>query len=396
MKDTNFRKHGDKLLFVLALAVLITALFRQGWGKTISQAVAPTMVFTQWWQDDHEKETLKKLIQEFENLHSEIKIVLKTVPYEDLRSGLFNPSETPPGDILAMDPLWVPELQKRGIIESSARQTGNAPVLSFINVLYYNVGILKEAGFNRPPKNRSEFLDYARTITKGIAMDVNSSRGIYDDVYPWFWTAGAQLIKDGKPAVNSRQVIDGLSFLASLNSEGLIVPDISSGGADEKLEDFISGKAAFMIAPVSDIKLVTRGMGTDAFGICSVPVPDNYTGKSFYGTAGWTVGVYSGSAHREEANLFVDFLAGNVSLLSDATNAIPAIDAPPATNILCSKAWDIAIAGESAKDFSDISGEHELEGIFRQELSALFDGKSTPAGAAAAIQKRWSESLDKL
>ena len=396
MKDNNFRKHGDKLLFVLALAILVTALFRQGWGKTISQAVAPTMVFTQWWQDDHEKEALEKLIQEFEGIHSNIKIILKTVSYEDLRSDLFDPAETPPGDILALDPLWLPELIKRGTIEgsiessieSSDQEASEAPRLSFIDVLYYNVGILKKAGFTKPPKTRSEFLSCAKAVSGGIAMDLNCSRGIHDDVYPWIWSAGVQLIKDGKPAVNSKPIIDSLSFLASLNSERLIVPGAFSSD-EKKLDNFISGKAAFMIAPISDLKLVSKGMGDGAFGITSVPVPDNYAGKSFYGAAGWTIGVYSASAHKEEANLFAAFLSEKASLLSEETDAIPCIDAPPATEILQSKAWDIAIAGENAKDFSAIPGEHELEGIFREELTALFEGKSTASGAAEAIQKRW-------
>ena len=408
MKAGNFWKHGDKLLFVLALAVLVTALFSQSWGKTIREAVAPSMVFVQWWQDDNEKKALGKLIQEFENLHTGIKVVLKTMPYEDVRSELFDPGETPPGDIFALDPLWVPELIKKGTIENSAQETG-APLLSFIDVLYYNVEILKKAGFTHPPKTRSEFLTYVRALTpkqenssspapdkiRAIAMDLNGSRGIYDDVYPWIWSAGTQLIKDGKPVINSRPVIESLSFLASLNSEGFIASNPSSGGGGNKLDDFIAGRAAFMIAPVKDIKPVKERMGDGAFGISSIPIPDNYTGNSFYGSAGWTAGVYSASTHKEEANLFTAFLAEKAPLLSEVTNAIPANDAPAAAaDPLYSKAWDIAIAGESINDFSGLSGENNLEAIFREELSALFAGKSTADYTAAAIQKRWEQSLN--
>ena len=402
----TFQKHGDKLLFALALAVLATALFRLGGGKAISHAVAPSIVFTQWWEDDPGKDALLKLIKEFESLHGGIKIVLNTRSYEDLRSGLFSPDYTSPGDILALDPLWVPELIKREIIENSRQEAYKTPFLSFISVLYYNVEILREAGYIRPPKSRGEFLNCARALAGreenrpgfapdkvyGLAMDGNSSRGVYDDVYPWIWAAGAQLIKDGKPAADSRPIAESLSFLATLNSEGLIHPGTeASGNAGEKMENFVTGRAAFMIAPAGYIRLVKERMGDGAFGISSVPTPDNFAGKLLYGTAGWTVAVNPASAHKEEARLFVSFLAEKAPFLSDETKAIPGIDTPPATDLLYSKAWDIVIAGEAAQDFSRLTGEHELEQIFREELSALFEGQYSPAEAAAAIQKRWVE-----
>ena len=436
MRDFNFRKHGDKLLFALALVVLALVVFRS-FDKKITQAAAPRIVFTQWWQNDLGEDTLKALIEEFESLHSGIKIVLNEKSYDDLRLELFNYLSNPagsdktavsPGDVLALDPLWVPELLKKGIVESE-----NVPLLSFVNVLYYNVSILKEAGFSRPPKTRSEFLACARAIAgreadplgsaQGrapdsapvLALGGNSFRGIYDDVYPWMWAAGAQLIKDGKPAVVSRPVVESLSFLESLHSEGLIEADAFSADSKKKLENFVSGRAAFMIASAGDISLVRERIGDDAFGVTSVPVP-NYAGKSFFASTVWTIGIHSGSASKEQARLFADFIAGKASFLSDKARAIPVtpVASPPVSGTptgaeepsvphgrgfpldpFYSKVWDIAIAGEAAQDFSGLAGEQELEEIFREELSALFAGKSSAAGTAAAIQERWQAVLER-
>ena len=402
-----FQKHGDKLLFVLALAILAAALFNLVGKKAITQAAAPSIVFTQWWQDNLEKDTLQTLIKEFESIHGDIKIVIKDRSYEDLRQDLFNPSETSfPGDILALDPLWVPELLAGKTIETQeaenqrtfdpAQSGSDAPLLSFIDVLYYNVEILKEAGFTKPPKTRGEFIDCLKTLTNtekgrwGLAMDRNSSRGIYDDVFPWIWSAGAQLIKDGKPVVTSRPVVESLSFLASLNSEGFIIPGTLHEG---KLEDFISGRAAFMIAPEEETALVWERMGDQAFGVSSVPTPDNYAGKTFFASAGWTLGINSASAHKEEARLFADFLAGHASLLSEKAGAIPGNGNPsPSTDPFYSKTWDITIAAEPARDFTGLPWT-ELEEIFKEELDALFEERSTPAGTAAAIQERWDTVL---
>jgi multiple sugar transport system substrate-binding protein len=402
MKDSVFffffRKHGYKLLFILALAMLIVVMFSVV-VKTISRRVTPRVVFTQWRQNDVENNALLDIINEFEKLNPGIKIVLNEKSYEDLHRALFSSDGFADGDIIALDPLWVPELLKKGIIESP--QAGglvqSRGLLSFINVLYYNIEILKEAGFSRPPKSRGEFLNYARTLGKkefswryalGLALGENSSRGIYDDIFPWIWAAGVELVKDGKPAVNTRQVVESLSFLASLNSEGLIAPGAFSTDGKKKLEDFVSGRIAFMIAPSSEIEYIRKQMGDEKFGVTSVPAPDNYAGKTLFGSASWTVGVYSASSYKKEAGLFADFLAAKASVLSEKAMAMPGNGASPAHDPFYSKVWDIAIAGEIAQDFTGLSWT-EPEAIFREELRVLFEGKSSPAETAAAIQKKW-------
>ena len=417
MKVFNFHKYGDKLLFALALVVLLLAVFRL-FDRCKSTAAAPRIVFTQWWQDDIGKDTLRNLIEEFESLNGGIKVELNDKPYEELRLDLFNSAfdeaNTSPGDVFALDLLWVGELIERNIIEGA-----EVPILSFINVLYYNIDILKKAGFSRPPKTRGEFLTCARAAAGkkekradssvdssaglpeisalGLALGENSSRGIYDDVYPWIWAAGTQLITDGRSSVASRPVVESLSFLATLYSEGLIAPDVFFTDREKKLEDFISGRTAFMISSTKDIGFVRERMGDQAFGITEIPL-DNYTKKPLYASTVWTAGVYSGSQFKEEARLFAGFLAGKAAFLSDKAKAInvheysPVLPAasPPALDPFYSKVWNIAIAGETAQDFSGLAGEYKLEEIFREELSALFAGESSPLKTAEAIQERWN------
>jgi ABC-type glycerol-3-phosphate transport system substrate-binding protein len=217
-------------------------------------------------------------------------------------------------------------------------------------------------------------------IIRGLAINVNSSRGIYDDIYPWIWASRAQLITDGKVTVDSRQVVDSLSFLSSLNSEGLLLV----GG---KPENFISGKAAFMIAPAGNIGYVRERMGSAAFGVTSVPRPDNYQGRPLFAASSWTAGVLSSSRRMEEARLFMDFIKGK--------NTFPSESAGPLNDPFFSKVRDIKISGENARDFDGLTGEYELEEIFREELALLFSGQYAPADAAAAIQKKWEEQLER-
>jgi len=390
-----FKKRGNKLLLFIALAFFIAALFRFGIKLTNRKGnlEPPSVVFTQWWEKEADKEVLLEIIAEFESIHDDFKVILNTCSYEDLRSALFK--DTPLGDVIALDPLWVSELGKKEIIENV-----NTTPVSFINIFYYNIDLLKEAGFSRPPKTRSEFLAYARRFSggkgkpAGLALGMNSSRGLYEDILPWIWAAGVQLIKDGKPQVNSRPVVDSLSFLASLYSENLLTQQSFTSDPAGKLEDFIAGRAAFVIAPASEIEFVRKQLGDEAFGVTSIPVPDNYAGKSFFAASAWTTGVYSASAQKEKAKLFVDFLAEKTAFLSDRMKAIPGNGVPPAYDIFYSKLWDIAIAGEAAQDFSGLNWL-ELEKSFKDELIALFAGRASAADTAGAIQKRWETTINK-
>ena len=389
MKFFVFRKYGDSLLFALAIAVLATALFYSLRGPAV-QAEPASVVFAQWWQEDLDGNALEDLIAEFESQHEGIRIILIEKSYEDMRSALFAPGGDAPGDILALDPLWVPELLGRGVIESAG-----APILAFINVLYYNIDILREAGFARPPQTRGEFLAFARAVAGagrgahalGLGLGGNSARGIHDSVYPWIWAAGARLVHGGNPVASSAPVVQSLSFLASLNSEGLIAPGAFHADSKSKLEDFISGRTAFMVAPTRHVALVRERMGEGAFNITSVPTLDNQMVKPFVASAGWTLGIRSGSAHAEEARLFAAFLAERPQHLS--SNARGKVPSSPPPDPIYSNIWEIALAGEAADDFSGIAGKHMLEEIFREELSALFAGTSSPAETAAAIQQRW-------
>ena len=397
-----FRKYGDKLLFALALAVIAGFFYRSEKKSILPAKENPGIVFTQWHQDDFGDEIIRSIIAEFEDIHEGIKIAINYKPYPDIMNELYNPDaltedesgeNRKPFDIIALDPLWVPDLLTAGTIETSVPadnntmpENANAQILSYINVLFYNINMLKDAGFSRPPKTRSEFLTQARAVISndesrcGLAMGLASSRGIYDDVYPWVWSAGAQMIKNGDPAVDSRQVIEALGFLAALVDDGLVNANAFNADSEKKLEDFISGKAAFMIAPACAIELVRKQMGEDAFGISSVPSSDNTAGVYYYASAGLTLGINPASSNKEEARQFADFLA-------EKTSIFQAMDDP-----FYSKAWDISISGEQAQDFSGLPWK-ALDAISRHELQSLFSKDCTPIEAASAIQKGWEEVL---
>jgi multiple sugar transport system substrate-binding protein len=447
-------KRLDFFLLALVLVVLGIRVFRIDSGKVI-QAVTPslTLVFTQWWQDELEENTLESLAEEFEKIHPGIKIKLDTRPYDEIRSlllaGAEEPESPPWGDVIALDPLWLQDLIQKDVLEkledqdlpggpgfSGARaelfpvnfttgdeegfdeggfgegfidesssgagpeEKGEAwslPLVSFINPLFYNIDLLKEAGFSRPPKTRSEFISMAAALTNasqgrfGAAFSLAGSRDLYQNVYPWIWASGAQLLPEGKPAITLRSVTETLDFFDQLHKQGSLALLENGQG----LEDFILGKTALMVGSAKDINTLVKRMGKESFGITTVPVPDSYVGKPVFGISAWHGGISRSSPHRENARLFLSFLEKKSGFIAEKAHAIPGsgkvsgIEEDP----LYSKAWDMYAGGDIIQEFAMVPRLAELETAFREELYLVFEENHSAPAAAEAIQKRWERAL---
>jgi multiple sugar transport system substrate-binding protein len=272
--------------------------------------------------------------------------------------------------------------------------------------LFYNIEVLQNAGFNRPPRNRSEFLELSRTLAgqgrHGIALSLSPAnpRGLYRDILPWFWAAGAPGFPDGGPLFPGRAAAETLEFLDSLRRDGLLSPGSFSKTAEQKREEFIGGRIGMMTGAVSDIALLRQRMppgedGRDRFGITALPVPDGFVGKPAFGLLGWYAAVPAGTKHPREARAFLRFLAEKAPLLAAAAHAVPGSGAGPGGQIsgdpLFSKAWDMYEGGDAIRGYDGFRRFRELEALFRVELFSLFEGSRSPAETAEALRRGWAD-----
>jgi multiple sugar transport system substrate-binding protein len=379
---------ADCALLALGALALLAGLLRPGAGGAASGAAAPVVTFTQWWQDELDAGALEGVAAEFEGLHPEIKIALRRVSYEDARALLFAPAgeNGEAGDVLAIDPLWSGALEARGVLEpAGAGGAAEIPVLGYFCPFFYNVEILKAAGFSAPPKTREEFYHYAKKAADPgagvygmvMALGPGSYRGFSQDLYSWIWAAGGKVTEGGKPAPSGRETAGALEFLASLDREGLLHPGSLGFGEEEKREAFIGGRSAFMIAAVQDTEILRRRMGGDAFGFTAIPAAGSGAEKPVFGAFGWSVGVSRGSVHKEEAKIFAAFLAERGAPLSEALHGVPGNRSNPLAgdDPFYLKAWDLYIAGDFIREAPWTEGADPAD-AFREELARLF----APAG----------------
>jgi multiple sugar transport system substrate-binding protein len=439
-------KHFDKFLLGLALAVLTAGIiFRAVAGGGVGKGTAPgnsVLIFTQWWEDELEPGALAALVDEFEIQNPSIRIRLDTRSYGETRLSLLNATEAgkdgagPVGaeenprtadggkvfpDIVALDPQWLYELTEQNALEplTAYREGGEfvlqgrldmpegeygpwaIPLISFMHPLFYNIEILKSAGFDRPPKTRTEFLAYARAITDkavgrhgtALSLGTSSRQDMYREILPWFWAAGTFPVPQGEANFNASRVIETLDFLDRFRSEGVLSPGSFSKTEEEKREEFLAGKIGMMIGSVRDIDLLREQMGEDNFGISAIPAPDGYIGKPAFGLSSWYAGIARASPRKDEAWRFLVFLSERTSSLAAQARAVPGngngssgyIEANP----FYAKAYDIYEAGDMIREFSGIPRAMELESLVREELYAMLEQGRSPEESAAAIQQRW-------
>jgi multiple sugar transport system substrate-binding protein len=432
-------KHFDKFLLGLAV-ILLTAgiIFRVSAGGKPERVEAKNsvLVFIQWWEDELEPGALGDIIGEFETQNPLIQIRPDTRSYGEIRdylaglSGADGPVNTAePGaaegeifpDIIALDPQWLYELvQQKNLEPLTAYREGEEfvfpgrpdtteaqygqwalPLVSFMYPLFYNVEVLKNAGFDRPPKTRTEFLDYARAISDragnrygtALALGTDNHQDMYREIFPWFWAAGTFLLREGEADLSGRPVIETLNFLNRFREEGILSPGSFSKTEEQKREEFLAGKIGMMIGSLRDIDLLRERMGEDGFGITAVPGPDGYIGKPAFGLSSWYVGITRRSAHKDEAWRFLTFLSERSSSLAARARGVPGngnggsayIEANPHY----AKAYEIYEAGDMIREFSGIPRAAELEALVRDEIHALLEQGRSPGESAAAIQKKW-------
>lgn len=374
------------------------------------------------WQN--ENPVLHTLISKYEEENPNIAVIPVVHSRQDLVKKLFDPpaadpdlnGKKTPGDLVMIDMDLLPDLQKTGILEPPAafpkddpeikifyetsRIDGNSPVIPLFSnpyIFFYNVDILKAAGFDRPPKDREELLQYSRVLKEkqiagiGLALSAENHSGMFSDVYSWFWSSDISFINDNKPQFLSRQVLETLSFLNTLNKEQLISPGTFIKTESMKIDEFCSGKTAMMITSLSAFPEITGRAGFE-WGITSIPTAVSYIGNPRFVSETFGIGIYAQSEQKEEAWKFLTFLAG-AEHNADLASSYYCLPKNPNAQTLFAKespqmekALTLFTIGREINEFDVHPGVFSAEKNIRSALQKMMTGEFSPALAAEEIQ----------
>jgi ABC-type glycerol-3-phosphate transport system substrate-binding protein len=279
------------------------------------------------------------------------------------------------------------------------------PLVSFMNMLFYNIDILTAVGIDRPPKTREEFIACAKAVsnqnnsryTMGavLSLSIDDKQALSRDIFPWILASGYDFWYEGnRPVLNIRVITGDISFFGSLYRESILAPGIFYTTGKQRLEEFANRKIAMMIASTRDIPYLRERMGDSAFGITSVP-DSGSLGSYNISLSGIYAGINSNCVNPEQAGNFLAFLAGQSPFLCEVLKAVPGVvsDVIPGDYFkydpFYSKARDIFEASTVVQGFSGKPGAQEYENIFMEEIRVFFEKNRTPLETVNAIQRRW-------
>ena len=374
----------DVALFVatlIVLAIVGTSYFR----RTVASAPVFVNIFVskQYWEMFGN--TANSFIREFEDQNPGFRILVA--------------GEEPP-DIVFFDDGEFAVLVEAAALASLSpyiyTETDEdqwvLPLVSFVDLFFYNIDILQDAGNDRPPRTLVEFLATARSVAETsaamrgeifpFAMGLSDADplGVRRDFYPWVWALGGEIhsgFTEGGNLALTGPTTSTINFLAEMNREGLIAPGTFETTGRERLEQFAEGRIAMMIASARDIVFVRDSEPRVNFDITAVPAMA--LGRNRLGISGIYAGISSTSTQPDMAWAFLVFVAGRSHLLASALGAVPGsffisfpsryIEEDP----MYSKAWDIFEAADIVEFPSGDISEKEAGLVIREMLFRAFE-----------------------
>ena len=316
------------LLFGLSLMVVLNI--------SLASAQEPvTLTILTHWGEDSLLQGQKDLYAACET-KTGVKIELQTVAFDDLLTKIVaNQTAGTNTDIIHVYNLWLPDFAKSGLLSTPPQSivdaiTANAPegVIQGVTsvgqiwgwptevntyLLIYNKRLLKEAGYDEPPKDWDELKTMAAAISKKDATGAVTQVGYgiitgWDSgvVHPWatlLMSNGGQYLNDDHTATayDSPQGLETLQLYADL---------VASGGADVSMAaqaEFANGRVGMMIMANWWRSGLQTAAGIDydtEVGVAPVPVGPSGT-KSATMSYNWLWSVTASSPNQEKSWEFI-------------------------------------------------------------------------------------------
>jgi multiple sugar transport system substrate-binding protein len=281
---------------------------------------------------------------------SGIKVNLEFVKYDEQHEKVVASAVAPipTYDVFSLDLIWTAEFASKGFcvplddyISSAVKadiapaimdafvfdgKTWAMPFLANFQLFFYNIDMIKKAGFTSPPKTLEEMVEQMKAMKeKGIVKypwtDSWNQKEALTCEYVWLTGAfgGDTFDKKGKPIFNTGPGLKALEFMVMLLDEGLANPKALTNDEPAAKDDFIAGNAAFTSNWTFQYGLmndpaVSRVVGAGKMGL--LPVSKDVLGKYPYDTASVSgfqgAAILANSKHKEAAWKYLRYITSPI------------------------------------------------------------------------------------
>jgi len=284
---------------------------------------------------------LQSQLDEFQKANPDIKVEITSLPWSEAFEkflSMVQAGQVP--DMVEMPERWMGLYANNGQLEDlgpymkdwdgaktlgdRAKELGSTvkktqfmiPYGYYVNAMFWNKKIFKDAGLSGPPATMDDFYNDAKTISeklpgkygyclRGGAGAFGSIQQIMDnmDGKPGYFNA------DGTSIFGEDGAVKGLQMLADIYQKGYAPKDSISWGFNELVTGFYTGTCAMLNQDPDALIGIADKMSADDFSVA--PWPVGPSGKAFpsLGYAGWAM--MSGSQHKAETWKVMSFLLDN-------------------------------------------------------------------------------------
>ena len=390
-----------------------------------------TIQWMEWMTPEIGEDRAKSIIDAFEKDHPNITVQRVSLPFGQVHDKVvaLNVAKQLP-DVLMMNMPWTVEFAQQGILEPlnpylqksdktwvnqlvKAPMTpwkGNTyllPLTSIPFVLFYNVDILKAAGYSSPPKTWDQLREMAIKTTKpeqnqyaftSAMADKSPYNGAAIEIFPLIYQQGTTTIKDGKANINSPEAVKAVQFYVDLvNKDKVYAPGVLTNLENDKVEAFANGRNTFMVSNIAHIAVLKSRNPKLNFNIA--PLPKGVTTGTRL--TGWNLGMSSQSKHKEAAWTFMQWLAspkGNAlvaaassQLPGNSAAVVPAIQTNPMLKTAAEILKDPRVMAEDAATPQNT----DLWRIMVEQVQEALQNKKTVQQAMDDAAKGWDAILAK-
>jgi len=369
---------------------------------------------------------VKKIIARFEAANPGVKVVEETLPAatdEQHQFYVINlEGRSAAFDVLSLDVIWGPEFARAGwlrdlthLMPEKKREEYFAGPIEAVTyrekiyalpwyidagVLYYRKDLLEKYS-RAPPQTWDELVDIATLITAkepgvkhGFVWQGKQYEGLVCNALEYFWSAGGEVIEDGKVVIDSAENRRALAFMRDLIHRAGVTPESVNTATEEPARImFGKGEAVFMRNWPYAWKFYQKDDSPVKGRVGMTTLPHFPGGRPASTLGGWQLGVNAFSRHPREAEKFAVFFTSHESqkLISAAIGFKPTIKRLYADKDLLRAQphlADLYRIFETARPRPVIPAYVAVSQELQPELSAALTNVKTPEAALASAAEK--------
>ena len=258
-------------------------------------------------------------------------------------------------------------------------------------LLYYRKDIATKAGITAPPATWDDLKAMAKALQSkgGAKYGISLGTKNWQEYFPFLWSNGGDVVDaSGKPALNSPQAVEALTFYDSFFKEGLTPKSVPEGF--DITPAFVKGDYPMFFSGPWHLGLIKDAGGAgfdDKWAIA--PMPKKTSATSFVG--GSNIVVYKNSKNKDAAWAFVKFLSDPTTqaLWYKTVTDLPAVQSAWQDPAVASDP-NVKMFGDQLKDTKAQPATatwSELSSAINDILEKMTTGGIEPQAAADQMQQ---------